>query len=66
MERNTAMSLRFSITTMISVETMLKAAIITISSSTRKYTVFSSRRAAKRLGHRRVQSSTRYLSPTAC
>ena len=44
---------------------MLNAAINTISSNTRKYTVFSRRNAAKRLGQSRDQSSTRYVDPTA-
>ena len=55
----TAMSLRFSITTITSVATMLNAATSTISRRTMKYTVFSSLMAEKRLWFISFQSRTR-------
>ena len=58
------MSLRFSITTITSVATMLNAATSTMSSRTMKYTVFSSLMAEKRLWFISFQSRTRYGKPS--
>ena len=64
MDLRTAISFRFSITTIMRVATILKAATSTISNKTMKYTVFSKDSAAKRLRLISVQSRAVYGKPS--